>query len=444
MLLLALVACTGPSKTDVGALTCNAAVSENVQTVVEVDWKSPGNGSSTVTFDDGVTDAITTPATTDRQVHLTLLGMPENTDVNWTGTTVFDDGTTATCSGVTTTGKAPSEIPSTTVLTDDDARDPSPYVIGAFYAGAGGTGAHTELAAYRRDGTLVWYYLGDENTSSLDMHFAPEGGIWFNEFKGSMGDHAGFLNRISMTGKLVETRPAPFTHHTFTELPDGSITYQALDVREWTDADGATGNWVGDSLVNIGAGAAEGTTLFSTWDVLTPRLSARAEQGSIYNGVDWTHGNFVHYDADSDQYTLSLAHTDDVLQIDGADDSVSSLYGVDGDPADPQFDYQHNPNWLDTGNLLMFMSDDSGAGAIEYEPSDGGLTEVWRSPFGPKPLALGQALRLANGDTYVNGGAGGRLTEFTSDGTVVWEMQPGDGAIFAQFAPVSDLYTGAR
>jgi hypothetical protein len=34
------------------------------------------------------------------------------------------------------------------------------------------------------------------------------------------------------------------------------------------------------------------------------------------------------------------------------------------------------------------------------------------------------------------------LYEVTDDGTTVWQMQATDGAIFAQFTPLTDLYTG--
>ncbi len=445
--LLTLLGCT-PSKTDdsVGpALDCTAAVSANVATVVTLDWSPEEPGTSVVEFGETAAYGMQTPATTDAEVHLPLLGMPEDVDVYWRGTTTTDSGATSECTGVTHTGSAPSDLPQVTVQADDAGQDPAGFVIGAFFAGAGASAARTQLAAYRRDGALVWYYDGDESATGLDMHYALDGnGILFNSFGGRMGSEEGSIQRVSMEGELLATLPAPYAHHTFCELPDGTITFQQTDARQFTDPEtGVTDDWVGDALAEIPPGGVA-TTVFSIWDVLEAGPNSHTDGLSIYGGVDWTHGNFVSYDAAADRYLLSLGHADDLLEIQRSDYSVATMYGADGVAADPAFDYQHDPSWLDNGNLLMFMSDDSGSGAVEYAPVNGGLEEVWRAGFARRAVALGEAQRLSNGNTFINEGAGGDLTEVTPDGTVVWDIAGEPSTIFAQFQVVTDLYTGAR
>jgi hypothetical protein len=343
---------------------------------------------------------------------------------------------------MTHTGTAPDDLPDVTVTKDDADRDDADWVIGAFFSGAGGRGGRTQLAAYRRDGALVWYYDGDSNATGMDLHYAHDGnGLLFNQFAGAMGGEDGSIQRISWEGEVLESHAAANAHHMFCELPDGTLAYQRLDARDWTDpSSGDKSEWVGDAIAEIPPGG-EAETVYSVWDTLTPRENTRGAH-SIYGGYDWTHGNNLVYLPDTDAWLLSLGHADDLLVIDRATATATTIWGADGVAADPAFDYQHDAHLTDDGHVLMFMTDDSGSGAIEYAIADGALVETWRSTFGQKPFALGQARRLPNGDTLINGGAGEALREETPDGTVVWEMSSEGGTIFGQFQVVSDLYAG--
>jgi hypothetical protein len=422
-------------------LECSATVAERIQTVIEVEWTPPASGTSVVVFDDGETAPLTTPETTGDSVRLPLLGMPENTDVHWTGTTLFDDGTSATCSGVTRTGSAPGGFPEVVPAVDEPGQDATPWLIGAFYAGAGSRTANLQIGIYRRDGTLVWYYDGAGSTSGFDVHYSRQGGIWFNEFHGAMGSTDITLHRISLEGATIDLRETPYAHHGFTELPDGTIAYDIVDSRLFTDpTTGEESTWVGDGIVEMRTdGRSE--QVFSTWDALDPRANERSDQGSLYDGVDWTHGNMVSYDADTDLYLLSLAHTGNLLQVNRTSRSLTTIYGGDGIPAAPALDFQHFPTWLDDGNLLMFNGDETGSGAMEYAVTADGLVEVWRSPMDTLPVLAAQAIRLSNGNTFVNRDAGSVLAEYAPDGTVVWSWRT-DGRVFGQFYPIADLYTG--
>lgn len=422
-------------------LECSATLAERVQTVIEVAWTPPAHGTSVVVFDDGETAPLTTPETTAENVDVLLLGMPENTDVHWTGTTVFDDGTSASCSGVTRTGSAPGGFPEVVPAVDDPGQDESPWLIGAFYAGAGSSTANLQIGIYRRDGTLVWYYDGAGSTSGFDVHYAVEGGIWFNEYQGSMGSTEVSIHRVSMVGETLNLRDTPYAHHGFAELPDGTLVYGIVDSRLYTDPiTGEESTWVGDGIVEMAPdGRAE--QVFSTWDALDPRANERSDRGLLYSGVDWTHGNMISYDADTDLYLLSLAHTGNLLQINRTTRELTTIYGGDGIPATPALDFQHFPTLLDDGHLLVFNSDETGSGAMEYAINADGLEEVWRSPTDTLPVLAAQAIRLPNGNTFVNRGAGSLLAEYAPDGTEVWVWQT-DGHVFGQFYPISDLYTG--
>ena len=88
---------------------------------------------------------------------------------------------------------------------------------------------------------------------------------------------------------------------------------------------------------------------------------------------------------------------------------------------------QHQPTFLDNGNLLLF--DNLGAGSdrtrvLEIDPVSGAV----RWQFGGRPgvdlfsKTLGSCQRLPNGDTLITESEGGRALEVAPDGRVLWEF----------------------
>lgn len=88
---------------------------------------------------------------------------------------------------------------------------------------------------------------------------------------------------------------------------------------------------------------------------------------------------------------------------------------------------QHQPTFLDDGNLLLF--DNRGpqgerSRVIEIDPLSGGI--VWQYGGGPEAdlfsKTLGSCQRLANGNTLITESENGRALEVTRDGRRVWEF----------------------
>lgn len=88
---------------------------------------------------------------------------------------------------------------------------------------------------------------------------------------------------------------------------------------------------------------------------------------------------------------------------------------------------QHQPTFLDNGNLLLF--DNLGAGRdrsriIELDPLSGEIT--WQ--YGGTPEVdffsknLGSSQRLPNGNTLITESRNGRAIEITPEGRIVWEF----------------------
>lgn len=442
VLSLLLASGCGPGDAPPAALSCAAAVDSDVSLVVGVDWTPPAAGRSWVEFGETEELGRSTPVVEgDGAVHLDLVALPPDTDVYWRGVTETEAGRSE-CSGVTRTGAVPGGFPEVTVTTDDGRADPDLLFVGPFFTMAA---EGLMLVALRTDGTPVWYHQGEDDTTGLDLHYAQVGGgLLVSQFGQTFAADEGYVLRLSLAGDELERWRVPLAHHMFTDLPDGTLAFQQLDIREVENPEtGEMEEWVGDAIGEIAPGETEAQTVFSIWDWITPTWNDHMDFASIYGKLDWTHGNALKYYADRDEYLLSMGHAADVVQIARANHSVTKIWGRDGTLASPPFDYQHDPGWLDDGNLLMFGTDETGSGAIEYEFRDGVPVEVWRHGFEQDSRFLGQARRFPDGTTFVNYGAQARMELVGADGQVMLAFASEPGRNFGQMAVVRDLYTGA-
>jgi len=124
------------------------------------------------------------------------------------------------------------------------------------------------------------------------------------------------------------------------------------------------------------------------------------------------------------RYAVKAYQTGDVIRQMG---QLTSGDPYDFDPPESMFNYQHDPHWLDTGNLLVSTHDASGTSgkqiAAEYTVDDKTktLTRVW-SYVSTDIWAeqMGEATRLPNGNTMQGYGQNGAAREVTSDGEEAW------------------------
>ena len=70
------------------------------------------------------------------------------------------------------------------------------------------------------------------------------------------------------------------------------------------------------------------------------------------------------------------------------------------------------------------------------------LELVWSAGEGEglRSWNMGEAHRLENGNSLHNLGDGGRLRELRPDGTVVWDLDWGEGYGLGRTTPIADLY----
>jgi hypothetical protein len=184
---------------------------------------------------------------------------------------------------------------------------------------------------------------------------------------------------------------------------------------------------------------------------------------------DWTHGNSLDYDPESDQILLSIRVMNEILVIDHsttpqeAAGHTGGRYGKGGDflyrwgnpqnyghgtAEDRQLFFQHDANWIrpglpGAGNIMVFNNGDANVRPyttiVEIEPpvsANGSYVREEGEAYGPRELTwaydpdaadrfysafISGAHRLPNGNTFINAGRIGHQREVTASGEIVWE-----------------------
>ena len=197
--------------------------------------------------------------------------------------------------------------------------------------------------------------------------------------------------------------------------------------------------------------------------------------------ADWNHINSIDYNAELDQILVS-AHSFNEIWIIDHDTTTAEAAGSAGDllyrwgnpeaydkgtSIDRVFYGQHDAEWIEdglpgAGNILVFNNGNTPASRAyssvdELAPpleTDGSYT-LTDGEYGPSSLEwtyladpttdffadhISGSQRLANGNTLITYGTGGRLFEVTSSGEVVWEYDVGSEI----FAPIATTWTTCR
>ena len=94
---------------------------------------------------------------------------------------------------------------------------------------------------------------------------------------------------------------------------------------------------------------------------------------------------------------------------------------------------------------MFTVDEDSMQGRVlEYEVDDEqqSLREIWTygGHRGLEVIVMGQGERLANGNTFVNWGSAGVLSEVSPEGELLWELSFSAGAILGQTWLLEDPY----
>lgn len=253
---------------------------------------------------------------------------------------------------------------------------------------------------------------------------------------------------LGLDGRTVEQIEAPLAHHSVAQVGVGGarLAYIGSVVQEW---DGES--VVGDRVVEV----AEDGTEREVWNAFE-RLEVTRHAGwnlPAAGGADWTHGNGLFYDPESDAYFLSLFHLGMVVKIDritgetvwilGGDKSDFTFRDDEG-AEDEGFAHQHAPE-VHGDTIYLFDNRTAGASrAVAYrlDTADWAARPVWQweTPEGSHVGVLGDVDLLENGQVLSAWGDLGQLAIVDADGTLRRRLDAEVGVLFGNAHRLTTLY----
>jgi hypothetical protein len=335
-----------------------------------------------------------------------------------------------------------TSLPRFEVTAYDPDRVEQGYLLGSLL------GEEPALFIADRDGQVLWMHPGQVGVLNPVVAMARDGhSLLYNEFAEDRTVDIGAVNRLGLDGIPGDSTRTESAHHTFTELPDGTVAYLGIDVREVESYGGV----VGDRVVEVHP---DGTVsqVFTAWEHFN--VVPHQYWGSDFypQGHDWTHGNALFYDEASDSYLVSFRNLSAFVEVDRASGEVTRQFGGQNPDLRPDlsqgFSYQHGVHWTADGTILLTSSGRLDDGELETWASEyavdedsGTMEEIWTygRGLGIHAYALGEAHRLPHGNTLVNWGTAGLLREISQDGEVLWEMVPEEGAFFGRTWFLEDI-----
>ncbi len=446
---LTLLACSGGNPLG-GSIVSEdtAAVAANVATVVEVTFTLDESADVAIAYTAGDGEQLSTPSRSlDAGTHMMrILGVPAATELSWAVSATDSTGELFNGEGGSLrTGGLPAAVPTFNVDGWQEQYTDEQWMVGAALA----TDSTDVQFIIDREGNVVWYHEteGDLVSPWAEPAWDGNGGVLSNSFQEDFCTDVGKVTRWDMSGNEVEATVTPEGHHVFVQHEDGTIAYIARDIREHDDFSEPV---CGDKVIEI---APDGTStdLFSAWDHFEVVPNGGMQQDFYCDCLDWTHGNMLAWNADSQSYLLSFANTNTIIEFDRASGAALRQFGDEPgsyafDPPISAFARQHGGYYTKEGTLILTQTNQTikETTAVEYAVDDDAQTLVQDWVYGVGEgfyaLALGEPHRLENQNTLVNFGSDGVMQEVTTSGDVVWEASMDVGTFLGRTTLIDDIY----
>lgn len=392
-----------------------------VPTVATVSWTTSEPVGSFVRYGvEGGLDVLETPATASGDEHRALLvGVPENS-AGWFQLVAMD-GDEEVSSEVYdwTTGQLDPAIPRPTVtMGDSDAA--SPGLILAPMA----RGSSRWVTIMDQHGQLVWG-LGGADLDTMRARMTLDGqGIIFMD-RDQMGTQFDLV-RVDFTGKEIWRQNIGDAHHDFELIDDENFLVLGFDTREVELADGPA-QLVGDTIETVSRDGRR-EVIWNAFDYIPvdpylPMMTSTDHPGARV----WTHGNYLHYDRETDRLYTTMRDVDMAFALDLSERRVLwSMGGTAGTIASTSGQLLLNrPHsiWPTGGGYLTFNQgvnenmDCSFASMIAVNADETQAQMDWAYP-GPtcyQVRYIGNAQPLAADRVLVSFGIVGLLDEISAD-----------------------------
>ena len=347
------------------------------------------------------------------------------------------------CKGQLEAKSLSGNIPSIdTEIFDEERLAPEAYWLGAAISiEAGATPFVVD-----RQGRFRWVRPGRPERIGGQVEFRQGSrSVIFNSFATDFNLESGVLRTVSFEGESLRQLPAPLSHHVFVQLPDGTIAYPAVEVREWLDPD--TQELVpviGDTIVELSLDG-EQRTVFSAWDWKPVQKHDHWTSSFYGDAHDWTHANALQYIEARDSYLITFPHLDTFLEIDRETGALVHEISPEGDViVDGEFDHPHDTHWSDDGLLRLISHEDEGTVARAFSIDGDRLQLEWAygEGLGITGTVIGQHRRMSNGNVMVNFGGAGLMHEVSPEGELLWSMSSELGYWLGNGQWFSDFYQG--
>jgi hypothetical protein len=392
----------------------------NVGTVIRVSWTLEQEAKAWVEFGP-IPDCSewSTPVQTGDSGEVLLLGLPPVTDTCFVLKAKADGVEESTSRETFRTENVPASLEPMVI----EQIDPEAYEDGFWV----GSNPSNPAFAYvmDREGNYVWWSEGDEESLTPQVILDPNGqGVYFNAFNKDFSVDESEIVLMGFDGVVQWELSTPNGHHSYALLPGDRIAYLAVDVRD-TDEYGPV---VGDAvMIDDGSGP---EVLYSTWDDEHILLEPHDQWNLPFypQGIDWTHANYLSFNASRNSFTISFANAEAIVEIDADTGAHLRSIGQAGTHSVEEglLGRPHAAEWTEEGTLMLFTTPKSGKQSMGVELSfdeETLSTEVlWSYGEGLNyyTFIMGAVDRLENGNTLMNFGSKGVIEELSPEGDLVW------------------------
>jgi len=416
-----------------------------VETVVELSWETPEEEVSFVVFGEEGETLLRTPASlAPTSSHTALLrGLHASTEVHYRLVIKDDDGLVCSSEHATETGTLPSALPLFT-FTEGESEAKDGYVMMPVL-----TEDEAYVTVVDTKGRYVWALAREDTVWRVRQDASGEAMLINRHAK--YIDQPGTIMRVDYAGNVEEVASARGAHTDFVALPGGAFATLGWVIQDFETEEG-TRRILGDSLIELAPGGGR-RVLWNVFDHFTPDLSQTYEitMNVADDAEDWSHANGLSYDAENDQFLISVSGIHTIVGVDGeTGDQVWSVgeAGVEGEHYAANTDlvyWPHSAYRYDDDHIVVFNRNDYATqecSEVEILRLDGTTSTaepslVYEGLDCLSVYYLGEAQPLSDGGIQVVWTTSGRVDHIDNDGALRWSLTAdlGAGIAFSDFAP---------
>jgi hypothetical protein len=435
--LLQFVTCS--PNNEVNSFTATINISDEIPTVIQVDIESELQMDFWVEVKTETNLWQTITKKKDEIPNFTILGLPENEELQVLVTGKDEFGTTHQQEYEVQTGQLKYGA-SQVLFSPTSFQELEGYFLGTLFSDP------AFLLLFDTNGNILWgIEHGDEEHGGIDSEISSDGtSIFYNIFLKDKSEDDGHIIEIDWMGNILNEIRTPLAHHIFTLLPDNSLSYISLDIRETVDF----GPVCGDKIVKRFPNGTE-ETIHSTWDSI-PLYETSSWNFALYPFCrDWTHGNFLEYNEERESYLFSTAGPDIIMELSPSGEVLQRFAGQDAQEEpwilsdEDSFSYPHGIHWGRDGQLMMISTIDEHSAAVSYTVNNDtmNLSREWTygEEYEHHSLHLGEVIDYGTDVRMVNWGSVGHLQLLDTEDQILWELYTDLGQWFAQIEYLSTL-----